>query len=197
MNKVYAVVYAVIWTVFKVIHPWKIIGSRKTPESGVLICGNHTSMSDPFFVAFGLGSKQQARIMAKIELMRIPVLGFILKKAGVIGVDRGKADITAIKTAMKALKNGERVLIFPEGTRVQEGAEGDAHSGAAMLATRTGVPILPVYIPRKKKWFKKTTIVFGELYQPEFEGRRATPEDYKRISSELMERIFALEEQAK
>lgn len=197
MNKVYAVVYAILWTVFKVVHPWKIVGNTQTPEGGVLICGNHTSMSDPFFVAFGLGSKQQARMMAKIELMRIPVLGFILKKAGVIGVDRGKADVTAIKAALRALKNGERVLIFPEGTRVQVGAEGDAHSGAAMLATRTGVPILPVYIPREKKWFRKTTIVFGELYHPEFEGRRATPDDYKRISCEIMDRIFALGEQAK
>ena len=86
--------------------------------------------------------------------------------------------------------------MFPEGTRVQPGKEGDAHSGAAMLATRTGVPIVPVYIPRKKKWFRKTTIVFGEPYIPEFEGRRATSEDYKRISTDLMARIGALGELA-
>lgn len=196
MNKVYAVLYAVFWLVFKIVHPWKVVGNCQTPEGGVLICGNHTTISDPFYVALALGGKQQTRVMAKKELMRIPVLGFLLEKAGVIGIERGKADVSAIKTAMKALKNGERLLIFPEGTRVQEGAEGDAHSGVAMLATKTGASILPVYIPRKKKWFRKTTIVFGEPYQPQFEGRRATPEDYKRISNDLMERIFTLEEQA-
>lgn len=196
MNKLYAVLYWVVWVVFKVVHPWKIIGNPRTPEGGVLICGNHTSMSDPFYVAMSLGHRQQTRIMAKMELMRIPVLGALLKKVGVIGVDRGKADVTAIKTAMKALKNGERLLLFPEGTRVREGSEGEAHSGAAMLAARTGVPILPVYIPRKKKWFRKTAIVFGEAYVPQYEGKRATPEDYRRIAADLMERIFALEEYA-
>ena len=93
---------------------------------------------------------------------------------------------------MKILKNGERLLLFPEGTRVEEGAEGNARSGAAMLATRTGVPVVPVYIPRKKNWFRKTTLVFGEPYIPTFEGRKATAEDYERIGAELMERIYSL-----
>ena len=195
-NKVYSLVYRVIAIAFAIVHPWRAKGNTQMPEGGVLICGNHSTLSDPLFVALCLSNRQQCRIMAKIELMRIPVLGFILKKAGVIGVDRGKADVQAIKTAMKALKDGQRLLIFPEGTRVEEGNEGNAHTGAAMLATRTGVPIVPVYIPRKKNWFKKTTLVFGEPYQPTFEGRKPTPEDYERISGELMARIYALEEQA-
>ena len=194
MNKLYSVLYNVIWIVFKIVHPWKVVGNTNLPEGGVLICGNHTSMSDPFYVALSLGKRQQTHFMAKIEVMRIPVLSFIMKKAGVIGIDRGKADVNAIKLCLRVLKNGENLLMFPEGTRVQPGEEGDAHSGAAMLATRTGVPILPVYIPRKKRWFRKTTIVFGEAYFPQFEGRRATSDDYKRISSDLMARIGALEE---
>ena len=197
MNKVYAVVYSVLWIIFKIVHPWKVIGNKHMPENGVLICGNHSSMSDPIYVAMALGHRQQSRIIAKIELMRIPVLGFILKHAGIIGIDRGKADVGAIKSALKALKNKERLLMFPEGTRVEEGAEGDAHAGAAMLATRTGVPIVPVYIPRKKKWFAKTPVVFGDPYYPEYEGNRASAEDYKRIAADLMKRIYAMEDQAK
>ena len=192
MNKLYTLVYAVIWLAYKIVHPWQALGNTKMPEGGVLICGNHSTLSDPLYVLLALGNHQQTRVMAKAELMRVPVLGFLLKKAGVFGIDRGKADVQAIKTAMKILKNGERLLLFPEGTRVEEGAEGSARSGAAMLATRTGVPVVPVYIPRKKNWFRKTTLVFGEPYIPTFEGRKATAEDYERIGAELMERIYSL-----
>ena len=96
---------------------------------------------------------------------------------------------------MKILKNGERLLLFPEGTRVEEGREGEGHTGAAMLATRTGVPVVPIYIPRKKTWFKSITLVFGEPYVPVFEGKKPSPEDYERISKELMDRIYGLKGQ--
>ena len=193
MNKMYSVLYHIVWGIFQIIHPFKFVGNTRLPEGGVLICGNHTSMSDPFFVALGLGKDQRTRFLAKAELMKVPVLSAILKKFGVIGIARGKADVNAIKLCLRTLKNQENLLVFPEGTRVQEGEEGDAHSGAAMLATRTGVPILPVYIPRNKKWFRRVTVVFGEPYYPEFEGKRANSEDYKRISVDLMNRIAALE----
>ena len=197
MNKVYTVVYSILWPVFKVLLPSKVIGNTKMPEGGVLICGNHSSLTDPLYVLFSLGNKQQSRVMAKAELMKVPVLGFLLKKAGIFGIDRGKADVQAIKTAIKALKGGERLLLFPEGTRVAEGKEGNAHSGAAMLAIRTGVPIVPVYIPRKKTWFRPITLVFGQPYFPDFAGQKATPEDYERITADLMERIYSLKGQVK
>jgi len=138
--------------------------------------------------------------MAKAEFMRVPVLGWLLKKAGVFAVDRGKSDIGAIKTAIKYLKSGENVLLFPEGTRIKNGVdkngnESEAKTGAAMLAVRTGVPIVPVYIPPKKKWFRFTDIIFGEPYYPQVEGRKGTAEEYKAIAEDLMARIYSLGEQ--
>lgn len=196
-NKWYAVLYGIVWFFFSLVHPIRAVGRENLPrEGGALLCGNHTCMSDPLCVVFAVGRRPQLRVMAKIELMRIPVLGFILKKVGVIGVDRGKADVGAIKESLKALKGGEKLLLFPEGTRVAEGEDGSAHNGAAMLATRTGVPVVPVYIPRKKKWFRRTTVVIGKPYTPSFEGRRPTPEDYARIGGEIMGRIDGLKERA-
>ena len=63
-----------------------------------------------------------------------------------------------------------------------------------MFATRSGCPIVPVYISPKKRWFRRTTVVFGQPYHPAFEGRKATPEDYQRIADELMDKIRALGE---
>ncbi|MEG2454950.1 MAG: lysophospholipid acyltransferase family protein, partial [Oscillospiraceae bacterium] len=160
---------------------------------GALICGNHTSLCDPILVAFAFRRRNPLRIMAKAELLQVPVLGFLLKKAGIFGVDRGKSDIGAIKQAMKYLKGGDKVLLFPEGTRIKDGEESEAKTGAAMLALRTGVPIVPVWMPAKKRWFSRTPVVIGAPYYPETADKKATPEEYHVIADDLMKRIFALE----
>lgn len=199
MQRWYTLVYMLIYPFFNLFHPSRAVGLENLPEGGALICPNHTKASDPFFVAFAFGLKNRVMAMAKAELLRIPVAGWLLGKAGVFGVERGKADVGAIKMAMKSLKAGERLLLFPEGTRVKEGEEEshEAKNGAAMLALRTGVPIVPVYIPRNKNWFRPTPVVIGEPYRPQIAGRKATPEEYDAISADLMKRIQALAEQVK
>lgn len=196
MNRLYSVLYPIVWIFMKLFHPWQAKGRERLPEGGALICGNHTSLGDPLYVVCAIGHRPQLRVMAKEELMRIPVLGFLLRHAGIVGVKRGKADVGAVKEIMKALKGGEKVLLFPEGTRVHEGEASEAHTGAAMFATRTGVPIMPVYISPKKRIFRKTGVIFGEPYHPAFEGRKPSPEDYERIANDLMARIRKLGETA-
>ena len=129
--------------------------------------------------------------------MHWPVIGWILRHGGIFGVKRGKSDIAAIKTAIRYLKNDELLLMFPEGTRHQDGEFGDAKTGAAMLALRTGVPIVPIYVPAEKRWFRWNQVVFGEAYYPEVpSGGKPTPEDYRAVADDLMERIEALKHQA-
>ena len=108
------------------------------------------------------------------------------------GVDRGHADMHAVKTALKLLKDGNKLLMFPEGTRHQDGEFGDAKTGAAMLAVRTGVPIVPIYMPAEKKWFRLNPVVFGQPYYPKVAGRKGTAEEYRAIAEDLMRRIEAL-----
>ena len=195
-NKVYAVLYPIIWIFMKIFHPWKAVGVENIPEGAALICGNHTSLGDPFYVVCAMGGRRQTHVMAKAEIMKWPVIGFFLKKAGIIGVNRGKSDMASVKECMRVLKNGEKLLMFPEGTRVKEGEASEAHTGAAMFATRTNTPLVPVYIAPKKRIFRKTAVIFGEAYQPEFEGRKPTAEDYQRIADDLLARVRALGEQA-
>ena len=90
----------------------------------------------------------------------------------------------------QALKGNEKLLIFPEGTRHAEIGEGK--TGAAMLAIRTGVPILPVYITPERKLFQRTKVYIGEPYMPFTEKRRANAEDYERVTEDIMEHIRAI-----
>lgn len=195
-NKMYSVLYPVIWIFMRIFHPWNAVGVENIPEGAALICGNHSTLGDPLYVVCCMGGRRQTHVMAKAEIMRWPVVGFLLKKAGIIGVNRGKSDMTAVKECLRVLKNGEKLLMFPEGTRVKDGESSEAHTGAAMFATRTGTPLVPVYISPKKRIFRKTTVVFGRPYHPEFEGRKPSADDYQRIADDLLVRVNALGERA-
>lgn len=197
MKTVFAFLYCIVYPFFNLVHPCKAIHRERLPEGGAILCPNHTTISDPLFVVFALGLKTKPQVMAKAEFMRIPVLGWLLKQAGVFAVDRGKADVAAVKRALKCLKDGDKLLMFPEGTRSKDGELGEAKTGAAMFAIRTGVPIVPMYIPAEKRWFRRTPVVFGEPFIPQIEGKKGTSEDYERVAGELMERIAALEVEAR
>lgn len=101
---------------------------------------------------------------------------------------RGERDIDSLRQCMKALRAGEKIILFPEGTRVHGSAMVEPKSGAIHLAAKLGVPILPVYLPRDKKVFQRVDVVFGKPYTVQVESR----EDYDRLARELMERIWAL-----
>ena len=83
MNRLYAVLYPLIWIFMRIFHPWKAEGRENVPEGAVVMCGNHTTLGDPIYVVCALGWRCQTRIIAKEELMKIPVLGFLLGKAGI------------------------------------------------------------------------------------------------------------------
>jgi 1-acyl-sn-glycerol-3-phosphate acyltransferase len=193
-ESVFRLLYTVVHPFFTLFHPVKAIGRENIPEGSAVICPNHTTASDPLYIVFAFGKKYPMWAMAKQQVMNWPVVGWILGKAGVFGVERGAADLKAAKTALRCLKENRKLLIFPEGTRVQEGESVDAKAGAALFATRSGAPLLPVYIEPRKKLFRPTTVVIGKPYYPEFSGRKASAEELQVIASDLMDRVRALGE---
>lgn len=196
MNKFYSLVYSILWVLAGILFPWKSKGRECIPaEGGVVLCANHTSLLDPILVLLAATKKRQMHVVAKAELFKIPVLNWILKGIGIIPVKRGLSDVTSFKECLRVLRNGELLLIFPEGTRVKEGKKVEPHSGAVVMAARANVPVMPVYVGEKKRLFRKTDVVFGEPYQLEFEGRKPTHEESQRMTEELMARICALGEQ--
>lgn len=194
MTKFYRIIYTIVAPIIHLLFPCRTVGAENLPEGGVLLCANHASGWDPIIIALSLPRNSRLTVMAKDQLFRIPVLGFLLRKLGIFPVKRGGNDLTAIKTAMKVLTGGNRLLVFPEGTRVEEQGEVEAKGGVTMMATRTGVPMVPVYCGGKHKFLRKTTIVFGEPYVPVIAGRRPTPDENRAIAAEILKRIYALRE---
>lgn len=191
-KKWYRFFYAIVWPFVMLFYPMKFIDRENIPEGGALVCANHSAAVDPFFLAFALGRKKRICAMAKESLLNIFFVGKVLKLIGTFGVRRGASDIHAVKYALEELKKGEYVVIFPEGTRVKSREEGEPKTGAAMLACRTGVNVLPVYIPMKKKPFRINRVYIGKPYKMIPEGKRATSKDYDTFTADLMDRIYNL-----
>lgn len=194
MTKFYRIIYTIVAPIIHLLFPCRAVGLEKIPEGGALLCANHVSGWDPIVIALSLPRDSRLTVMAKDQLFRIPLLGGFLRKLGIIPVKRGESDLNAVKSSMRALNGGNRLLVFPEGTRVEERGEVEAKGGVTMMATRTGVPMIPVYCGGKHKFLRKTTIVFGEPYIPVIAGRRPTPDENRAIAAEIMERIYALSE---
>jgi 1-acyl-sn-glycerol-3-phosphate acyltransferase len=157
---------------------------------GKIVCANHISNWDPVFI--GVAVPGTVRFMAKIELLKIPILKSVLYKLGVIPVNRGSNDLNAIKTAITVLKNNETLMLFPEGTRNPRG-EVSPKAGVVNIAVRTDSKIIPVSISSPVRLFGKVRIVVGEeIYYPKEEYGKTGYEGCKEISENIMQYIKEL-----
>lgn len=194
MNRFYHFVYIIVRPLVRLLLPFRSVGAENVPEGGVLLCANHASGWDPIMIALALPNDSRMNFMAKEELFRNGFLRWLITKLGGFPVKRGGNDLAAMKTSLKILGNGDRLLVFPEGTRVEKEGDTGAKGGITVMATRTGVPIVPIYCGGKKKLFHKYTIAFGEPYTPVIVGRRPTPEENQQAAEEVMRRIYDMRE---
>ena len=202
LNRFFVFVYYVVGFVVGLLHPVSIEGMEKLPESGVLLCPNHSSNWDPLLLGLRLPVNYRLHVMAKEELFRNPILSWIIRKLGAFPVSRGENDINTVRTAMKAIKDGDNLLIFPEGTTIRNGigyADGlpaHAKAGVAVIGVRTGATLVPVFVDGEKRLFRRTRIIFGDPYQPRYTGKRGTSEEMQKIADGLLAEAYALGGQA-
>ena len=194
MNRFFHNVYNFIGPIIRLLLPTRAVGTENVPEGAALLCPNHSHALDPVVVALALPNDSRISFMGKEELFRIPVLGWFLRCLGGFPVKRGENDLSAMKTSLKTLQDGGRLMVFPEGTRVEKEGDVEAKGGVIVMAARTGAPIVPIYCGKKNKFLRRTSIVFGEPYHPVFAGRRPTAEETQREAAELMKRIYAMKE---
>lgn len=170
----------------------KVHGKEHFPAEGaVIVAINHKSFWDAPLVAAEL--PRQLAFMAKKELFSIPVLGAIIKWAGAFPVSRGTGDLGAIKAALAALKAGKVMAIFPEGTRVKGDQTHSAKAGVALIAEKTGAPIVPVAIRGGYGLFSKIDVFIEEpMLVKSDDGKKLSSEELQAISDELMIKILHL-----
>ena len=185
-----------------ILYPTTVEGMEKLPEHGALLCPNHSSNWDPILVALRLPKDYRLHIMAKEDLFRNQVLAWMLRCLGAFPVSRGNSDIQSVKTAMQAIKSGDNLLIFPEGTVIRDGIgyldglPAHAKGGVAVIGVRTGATLVPVFVDGKKRPFHRSRIIFGDPYQPAYTGRRGTSEEMQKIADDVLASAYALGGQA-
>ena len=160
----------------------KVYGAENVPSKpGLVIASNHFSTFDPPMI--GSVTRREVHFMAKKELFESQPMRWLAEHLMAFPVDRSRSDMRAIKEALRYLKGGLAVGIFPQGTR--KAANKDAHGGAAFLAQRANVPLLPAAIWREGRNFR---VSFGEPIAPQGRSR----EEMSALTRELMARIDAL-----
>ncbi|MBQ1250627.1 MAG: 1-acyl-sn-glycerol-3-phosphate acyltransferase, partial [Clostridia bacterium] len=117
----YKIIYWLIYGLAKIVYWFKFVGLENIPQGAAIICGNHTANVDAVLAILSLGSTKQHAAMAKEELFKIPGFSWLIRQLGAYPVARGNNDIAAVKFSLKALKDGLKLIIFPEGTRVRPG----------------------------------------------------------------------------
>ncbi len=183
--------------VFSLLYRVKIIDMQNLPQTGPLIlCANHNGEMDMFFIGYKL--KRLVRYMAKEELFRNRLLARFFRWLGAFPVKRGKADVEAIKTSLRLLENNEILGIFPEGTRMKKKAAKAVRvkPGIALIAQKSGVPVIPVAVSGSYRPFSKIKVVFGKPFSIDLDkNKKYTNSELVEISESIMSKVYALLEE--
>ncbi len=195
----YKVMYSIFNVPLRLLYRIHAHGEENMPrDRGCLICCNHTSRADTIAIAAGL--KCRPCFMAKKEIFKIPLLRLLFKGLGAFPVDRGGADVGAIKKATSIVKDGGLLAVFPQGTRRKfvDPRTTPVKGGAGLIAYRTGVDVVPVYIKTAKNHvapFRRTDIYCGKPIKFEelgfTDGGRA---EYQAATEYIFDKICALGE---
>ncbi len=180
----------------------RIEGIEHVPRSGAfIVVANHCSNADPLMIGWATGHQigRVVHFMAKVEMRGWPIIGWLATQAGVYFVRRGEGDRAAQRFSLQALADGAPIAIFPEGTRSRDGHLKVGKPGAALIAMRSGAPLVPAGIsgthrifPGRSRWphASRVRIRFGAPFalphQPESRlDREALAAGTERIMAEI------------
>ena len=193
MTPFYRFAWVFCLLVFKLLWRFTATGAENVPRAGpVIVASNHLSYLDP--VALGIGLPRMVTYLAKKELFEIPVLSFFVRGCGAYPLDREAGGVAAVRAALRVLKEGRCVGIFPEGTR-NLGGSAPEKGGAAFLAALSGAPVVPAAVAGTKdaKRFSQIRVVYGKPMVIT-RNRKADGDDLEKWTAEIMRSIRVLEE---
>jgi 1-acyl-sn-glycerol-3-phosphate acyltransferase len=195
----YAAIALLTWPVLKVVFRLSARGREQLPQQGgYVLAANHHSNFDPWPLGIPLFPRRYLRFMAKSELFW-PPLGWIVKAGGGFKVRRGERDLQAIETAVRLVREGHVVVMFPEGTRRAKGLVKRhvprAHTGAARIALEADAPLVPAAISGTDRLarLKKLRVVYGAPIDLDDLRGQLPAEAAREATDRLMAAILALE----
>jgi len=193
----YIIAKYIFLAIFKLLFRLKVTGQENIPQDGpFIIVANHSSLLDP--VILGVSIKPKIIFVAAAYLFEIRWLGYLLRKANSIPVQR-ENDIKAIKQTLKILQQGGVLGIFPEGGIDRHKNNLPVKAGAAYLATKIGVPIVPIKIkgvdkvlPRGAKFIRSLHKIEVEIKKPVYCSRQTNKnkEIIKRVVEYYIKAIY-------
>lgn len=177
-----------IWLVL----PFRFYGQRKVKDGACLYVHNHYRIWDVVYPA--CTTWEGIHYIYKDALTRVPVVSWACRKVKAIPVKRDGSDVRPLLDALKCLKNGEKVAVYPEGTRNKIGADLlPFKEGAALLALKSRVPIVPITIYKKQKLFRLTHILIGEPFEmTEFYDRKIDAALLDEANEKIREKLLSL-----
>ena len=200
----YAILKPLTLALMRLLFGFRRRGTEHVPAKGpVLLVANHQSFLDPPLV--GAALPRQLTFMAKAELFDVPLFGGLIRRLNAQPLRREGGDAGALRTALRVLKNGGALLVFPEGTRGEGDILGPAKPGAGMLAVLGGAPVIPVYIsgsgrawPRGRRFPRRAnvTVTFGSPLPVTVGGHASRKDDYEAVSRQMMSAITGLRDSA-
>ena len=184
-------------TFYRVFYKVKIIGLENIPQTGaVVLACNHVSNFDPPLVGGFIGLRRDPIYIMKKEILSVPLLGPMLKSFGFIAIDRYKkgGDMQPLKQALKVIKEGKALFIFPEGTRSKTGKPIKPKAGIGFLLWHCQAPVVPIKVfnTEKMPFTRELKVVVGKPFMLEKHEGKPIKEQFQDFADEVMQQIIKL-----
>ena len=200
MTPLYWMGYTLCNLVGKVAFDFEVYGRENLiEEGGAILASNHQSYLDP--PCIGMACRNDIYYLARNTLYQRPLIGPLLKRLNTVPVDRDRGDVSSIKTIIRLLRSGHRVIIFPEGTRSSDGKLQPARAGLGMIIAKTLAPVVPVRVfgsfealPRVGGIkLRPVSVVVGKPMRFSEDALKGDRDVYQKLSNQVMEKIAGLE----
>ena len=208
MNLVYFLGWCGYRTLFRCYFRWRVYNAERVPlEGGVILASNHASFLDPPLV--GAGLRRSINYLARENLFRFPVMGWVLRQWQVVPVDRDGGGAKGLKAILDRLLAGGAIILFPEGTRTRDGKLQPARSGIGLTVIKSTAPVVPVRVfgtfkayGRHLRWPRPYRVAVKYGAPMGFEQLRAEAKAcskarlkqiYQQVADEIMAAIAKLE----
>lgn len=192
INPFLNVLRVLVIPIYYLLKPFRYYGNRKVQDGACVYVSNHYTTFDAAYIA--ATTWEGIHIVAKKEVFETFGLGLLARGVKAIPVNRDGNDVRALLDCFKCLKNGEKIAVYPEGTRNKTDAEMlEFKHGASVMAIRTKTPIVPVVLYDKPKFFRRAHILIGDPFEfTEYYDRKLTDEDYSEADQKLREMMLQM-----